>query len=107
MLYDKERWEPKVAPPKPKLKPWQKVLLKAADYIKKHGWVQHTLENGVGAVCILGAFRKVSTSFPVKERAECKLRDFLGVRNVPIFNDRRSTTMVKVLAALRAAAKQE
>jgi hypothetical protein len=41
--------------PKWDLKPHQKVLLNAAQYIRDHGWCQHVASDGQGRVCLTGA----------------------------------------------------
>lgn len=56
MLYD-----PKWAPPETEieLKPWQALLLKAADLLEQRGWVQGAFREA-GRFCTLGAVRQAS-----------------------------------------------
>lgn len=120
MLFDRKRWEPKepvVSPeaPKPKAKPkrklWQQMLLKAANYIQKHGWVQGRRKNlETGEVCIMGALDAVqSETFTqgVREMAQRKLApgSVEPGHSIARFNDLKGTTKAMVLARLRQVAK--
>lgn len=122
MLFDRKRWEPKepvVSPeaPKPKAKPkrklWQRMLLKAANYIQKHGWVQGRRKNlDTGEVCIMGALDAVQGGLftpEVREMAQRKLapgsKDTDAGYSIARFNDMKGTTKAMVLARLRQVAK--
>lgn len=120
MLFDRKRWESKepVVPPeapKPKAKPkrklWQRMLLKAANYIQKHGWVQGRRKNlETGEVCIMGALDAVQGGLftpEVREMAQRKLAPGSVEPGYSIarFNDMKGTTKTTVLDRLRQVAK--
>ncbi len=110
MLFDKKRWEPKIpivkpvkAKPKPKLKPWQQVLRKAALYIKKHGWVRNVRRNYHGQVCVLGAIDSVTESDELRIRAANAFMRRVGP--VAYWNDKTAENAEQVIKELRAAAR--
>lgn len=120
MLFDRKRWEPKepvVSPEAPKAKPkrklWQQMLLKAASYIQRHGWVQgRRYDYMTGAVCIMGALDALEAEggvFTSEVRALAQ-RKLAPSRRDPgdsiiRFNDSEGTTKTAVLARLRQVAK--
>ncbi len=105
MLYDKKRWEPKVAPDKPKLEAWQVALLKAADHLRDHGWVTGRMRDLEGRVCMLGAIHAVSPNVLLHVSVEDHLADYLGMR-ITNFNDYKAKSKRQVLAKMRACARK-
>lgn len=105
MLYDKKRWEPKVTKPKKPRQTWRTVLLKAAAYMKKHGWTRHRLENDEGVVCMIGAIKSVTKSTMLQDTAINKLENHL-YESVSFFNDSTAKNAAEVLGVFRTVAKQ-
>ncbi len=95
MLYDK-KWNQEA-----KVDEVGERLLKAADYIEKHGWCQHILMDSKGRVCILGALGKVCVGDMTKENN--RLREFVGPC-VASWNNKPGRTVEEVTALLRNAA---
>ncbi len=104
MLYDK-KWDAKV---EPKLEPWRKALLDAAQYIRECGWCQLTYYKDNRA-CILGALMLVteadegylSTNPP--ELAKLKAHIKMGI---PAYNDTEGRTKEEVIAVLERVAHE-
>src|ERR1700692_1401972 len=94
MLYDQKRWEPKPVKLKPKLEPWQKLMLKSAKIIEEKGWCRnHYLSHG--RVCLVGALRFASDNRvdglfdDVYETAVEKVND--KVVNATSWNDKQAS----------------
>ncbi len=106
MLYDKERWEPKVK----KLAGWQQVLLKAADLIDEKGWTKHTNHNEYG-YCARGAIIESTWNPYYAIRAMFKLRAYLqqhglgwlGGASVSSWNDHEFSRSYVTLTMRKAA----
>lgn len=84
-----------------------KTLLKAADYIEKHGWCQGKWRNDAGEVCAYGAISSVERCGLVRSGAAWRLGRFLNVVSVAGWNDQPDRTKEEVIAALRAAAEAQ
>lgn len=92
------------------------TLLRAADLIDKHGWVQGELETTKGCLCAEGAIIRAThegkhymtpTRMDAIEAACSSLRTHLCVFGwvaIPVWNDEPGRTAAEVTAALRAAA---
>lgn len=96
MLYDK-RWDNTLDTP-------ARILLDAADYIEKHGWVQETLRDIDGRVCLLGALISVAGSGDVWHRARVLLADYLRPHGVPAWNDNFCCSKQQAIDTLIGAA---
>ena len=111
MYYD-ERKEvlPEVAPVEPKLERWQEYLLLIADYIRQHGWCQHTARDDAGRVCILGAFGEVfgesGVPYKIHLHAMSSLQQRVGY-DIPRWNDGCFRTASQVLHLLETTARGE
>ncbi len=99
MLYDK-KWDAKV---EPKLEPWQKHLLDAAQYIRDHGWCQKALMDDEGRVCLLGALGKIPGDQAIPRQ---RLRSIIGI-NLVNWNNSPKRTKKEVIAALEEAAARQ
>jgi hypothetical protein len=87
-----------------------KVLLDAADYIERHGWIQRTYKTNAGKVCATGAIvlsspRGPDFPVPVIINATARLKKYLGVDHIPVWNDTPGRTKDEIVAALRGAAR--
>ena len=98
----------------PELDEVGQLLMKAADYIEKHGWCQHTLWSGHQSCALGGIARAFGRSenrswswnyFGVDGKALKRLESEVGGM-VPYFNDRPGTTKEMVLEKMRAAARR-
>jgi hypothetical protein len=89
--------------------PWQENLLKAAQYIREHGWCQHRMEDTDGRVCLVGAIKRTlgmsldSLVFGIEFN---KMDTFIGDKDLGGWNDNPSRTKEEVIAALEGAAKR-
>lgn len=78
-------------------------LLRAADYMEKHGWCREVFVDVDGAVCLAGAIRESgSGNYGATSRLYC----FLG-RDIHEWNDNVCQSKQQAVAALRAAAYYE
>lgn len=125
MLYDPKRWPmPEVKPKAPKVEPWQKLLLEAANLIERKGWCKDSYHDSLGRYCAIGALNMVSGLLPQmsviagvmnvkgfsvslpRREAEAKLKMYLHIRGpVENWNDKKGMNGANVIKALRAAAK--
>jgi hypothetical protein len=114
MLYD-PNWQP---PADIKLKPWQEVLLKAADIIEQKGWTQGEFQKS-GRHCAVGAINMATGGTPLSARqpeiayqATHMLLKFLNettlegsrIGSVMSWNDSYAKTRKEILKAFRGAA---
>lgn len=104
MLYD-PRWKEAKAPVK-ELEPWRQWFLKAAEYIRTHGWCKYQARADDGRVCTMGALYYVCPKNH-HEDARDHLEKFLGKQasqGIPAWNDTPGRTKEEVIAALESAA---
>lgn len=109
MLYDPIKFDNKI---KLEESPWQQVLRKAADYIKRIGWVQHTGGNETVGFCAAYAiqFAAYDLSLDIEYRgrawsdAAAAFVRYIGVKYIPDWNDNPLRTEAEVVAALLACA---
>lgn len=83
-----------------------RVLLKAADYMQKHGWCQGTMMNMSGNVCLVGALEVAepsNLSFIAETRLAAYTRHAYG-RGVVSTNDTVLKSKDEAVAVLRNAA---
>lgn len=87
------------------------VLLRAADYIEKHGWTQQTYENAEGACCFWGACNKVREAaemnrYYLDDQIMSCFRRVAPSHNCPVaYNDAVGRTKDEVVAVMRKAAE--
>lgn len=93
---------PKVDHTPAELDDLSRALLKAADYIERHGWQQEFLGCGGGPVCVLGGIYYANEG-RYYITAAGRLMDSLGGR-ADQWNDRPGRTQAEVVAKLRAVA---
>jgi len=79
-------------------------LLRAIDYIEKHGWCQGTSFGPNDTVCIWGALYRTKTDTRLYFKASNRLRQLIGDRSIPNWNDAKGRTKEEVIAKLREAA---
>ena len=96
-----------VSPTFPALKPWQTILLYAADTIERKGWCQRHLIDVKGRICAIGAINEawyLAQTFDMGEvvLAQEKLQKVVG----PIveWNDAKGRTKSQVVETLRYVA---
>jgi hypothetical protein len=131
MLYD-PKWNEVITPPEIKIEPWQEILLKAAEVIRKRGWTDEAFQDEAGSVCAIGAFRVVQHGNAQKARSKNRnyaskdmakaLRKFestLGLKkydsdarwdngtvtNIINWNDKRCQGTAEITRLLKKAAK--
>jgi hypothetical protein len=81
------------------------TLLKAAEYIKEHGWCQNSYSSGSGAVCIAGALNRIGyRSIASAQDISSTLHRHIGVDNYIAWQDTPGRTQAEVLKAMRGAA---
>lgn len=100
MLYDSKLDQPletKV------LTPRQVVLMKAAQHLRKYGWIQNRAIESNGAACMLGAIYAQGKGDHISDAVR-SLEEYLGVPAVWLFNDKPGRTKETVIAALEACA---
>jgi hypothetical protein len=103
MLYD-PRWERRVVVAQPH-KTWRAVLIEAAAVIELRGLHRGDLLGCDGSVCTMGAISELTAlDACTGRRAERKLRRFLKVKSIPVWNDDRYRTKSEVVTALRVCA---
>lgn len=76
------------------------LLLRAADYMQKHGWCVGGFENAKGEVCIFGAIMKTGGRYT---DASWRLNCYLDEHSTS-WNDIVCQSKEQAVAALRAAA---
>src|SRR5687768_4043656 len=83
------------------------LLLRAADYIERHGWCQGKLFQPDGRACLVGALQKVAAGDylvdPVHNAAWKRLQDSLN-GFVGVWNDEEGRTQDEAVAKLRSVA---
>lgn len=89
------------------LSPVSRALLDAADYIEKHGWCQHSLQDPNGRVCIFGAIDLVTADPDVLGNAVVRLSRQVSYYPITAWNDAPERTKQEVVDTLRAAAMAE
>ena len=89
MLFDARRALPQV----------NRDVLDAADYIREHGWCQHTYRTQAG-VCVLGAIYALGLSPARMNDVAGLLCTELGVLGIGNWNDAPGRTKEQVLARL-------
>ena len=102
MLYDK-KW---VYTFQPTLKPWQRLLLDAADLLEKYGWCQGSYHNRQHQFCMVGAVwaaAKTEVLNTAVKEASNHLIEITGP-DITGWNDRPERTREEIIAALRKAA---
>lgn len=105
MLYD-----PKWTPPDIILEEWQTVLLDAANYIEKHGWIQGGMEHPDGRVCAFGALthaaKFTSGDYWVHDGYRLAVHHLVDkVGHIPMWNDHPWQTKEEVVSTLRKVAR--
>lgn len=89
--------------PKWDLKPHQKVLLNAAQYIRDHGWCQHVTRDRQGRVCLSGALYR-NAEEPDYTNAAYAVYALIK-ENLAEWNDTPGRTEQEVIAVLEKAAE--
>lgn len=94
---------------------WQRVLLRAADYLERQGWCQHTMVDTDNNMCVLGAIGfedALKQLVPIAPfaalNAAIHLQEFIGNgQTLAVWNDAPWRTKDQVIHALRACARGE
>ncbi len=92
-------------------------ILRATDYIEKHGWCRNSLETIDGRVCLQGALMRtdLTTSYSLNLAhhqtlsnaylaADYRVRTYLGASTTHEWNDSFAGSKEEVIAKLREAA---
>lgn len=107
MLFD-----PKWAPTEIKLEPWQEILLRAADILEEHGWVQGQIGYDGEGYCAFGAMIKAlaTVNHMGLDDAMMKLGNAVATIGSPFdsaifrWNDREDRTKEQVISKMREVA---
>ena len=83
----------------------REVLLGAAEYLRKYGWIQWETGNHGGPRCALGALESVDID-SVYDDAEYRLLRTVGASSVVKWNDAPGRTVEEVIAAFEKAAAE-
>ncbi len=92
------------------LAPERRVLLKAADILREHGWCQGTIRDRQGRRCAVGAILMadlmVGAAFalPRSPYADLAMRKMLPDQGVSTWNDEPGRTVEEVIEAMERAA---